>query len=60
MYSKLDLTLWTTIMKDWVLANDELPIFDATGAIIKQNAAGSPVNHSGNVVTITTADGFLN
>ena len=41
-------------MKAYVLLNDVLPIFDATRAVIKINAAGPPVNHSGNVVTITT------
>ena len=60
MYIKLDLNLWTTIMEDFVLANDGLPIFDATRAIITHNAVGWPVNHSRNVVTIKTADGFLN
>ena len=37
-----------------------LPIFDATRAIITLNSAGQPVNHSVNVVTITTADEFPN
>ena len=45
-------------MKAYVLLNDVLPIFDATRAVIKINAAGPPVNHSGNVVTITTDYGF--
>ena len=47
-------------MEEYVFANYGLPIFDATGAIITLNSAGQPVNHSVNVVTITTADEFPN
>ena len=47
-------------MAAYVLANDGLPIFDATGAIIKINYAVQPVDHAGNVVNTVTSDGLPN
>ena len=35
-------------------------IFDATGAIITINSSGQPVNPTGNIMTVITADGFAN
>ena len=43
-----------------VFANDGIPIFDATGAVITLNYAGQPVDHIRNMVTITTAYVFTN
>ena len=41
-------------MAAYVFAKDGIPIFGATGAVITLNSAGQPVDHSINVVTITT------
>ena len=47
-------------MEAYVFPNYELTIFDITGAIITTDYAGQPVYHIGNVVIITTANGFPN
>ena len=47
-------------MAAYVFANDGIPIFDATRAVITLNYAGQPVDHIRNMVTITTAYGFTN
>ena len=47
-------------MAVYLFTNNELPIFDATGAVITLNSAGQPVDQIGNVITITTANGFKN
>ena len=41
-------------MDSYTFANYELSIFGATGVVITLNSAGQPVDHSINVVTITT------
>ena len=45
-------------MASYVFANDGLPVFDATRAVITLNSAGQSVELMENVVTITTANGF--
>ena len=45
-------------MAAYLFTNDRLKCFDATGDIITLNYAGQPVDHIGNVLTITTADRF--
>ena len=47
-------------MDSYTFANYELSIFGATGVVITLNSAGQPVDHIGNVVTITTDYGFPN
>ena len=47
-------------MAAYVLTNYGLPIFYATGTVITLNSAGQPVDHIGNVITITTDYGFPN
>ena len=43
-----------------MFSNDRLQIFDATRAVIILNYTDQPVDHIGNVVTITTYDVFPN
>ena len=47
-------------MAAYVFANNGIPIFDSTGAVITLNYTGQPVDHIRNMVTITTAYGFTN
>ena len=45
-------------MEAYVFAKYGLPIFDTTGAVITLNSTGQTVYHIGNVVNITTGNGF--
>ena len=45
-------------MAAYVFANNGLPLFDTTGAIIPPNYVFKPVNHIGNVANITTFNGL--
>ena len=47
-------------MVAYVFVKYGLPIFDATGDVITLNSAGQIVYHIGNVVPITTVNGFPN
>ena len=47
-------------MVAYVFTNNAIPIFDATVNIITLNSTVQPVDHIGNMVTITNVDGFPN
>ena len=47
-------------MLAYVFENNGRPLFDDTMAVITLNYAGQTVDHIGNVVTITTENGFPN
>ena len=47
-------------MVAYVFTNNVIIIFELARAVITLNYVGQPVDHVGNVVTITTSDGLPN